>query len=321
MNNNQFTHNDPDLNLAREIGRLRSEGKELEFSDDSLMEHLLFYKAEMESQAEEVEVSSSGIWLKISKEIQPVKKNRIFKLNYVRSPVFKIAAAILLAALLTLFYFNRPGQMDLIAESMQNISSVTLEDNSTVTLRPHSKLWVYTNSLNHTQSYHLDGEGYFSVTRDSERQFTVETDYGNVTVLGTKFNLSSHSGRMEVVLEEGAVEVKSARTGQTEKLKPGEMARIVNDESISINSSVNVDQVVSWMQNRLDFTEKRAREIFNELEFHFDITIQAPGDIEDEMLGGSITLADKAQSLNDLGLVLGGSFETKDGKTYTFSRD
>ncbi len=283
------------------------------------MDHLLFYKSEMELQADEVEVPSSEIWLKISKEIQPVKKSRIFKLNSVRSPVFKIAAIILLAALLTLFYFNRPGQLDLIAESMQNISSVTLEDNSTVTLRPHSKLWAYKND--DTQRYHLDGEGYFSVTRNSERQFTVETEYGNVTVLGTKFNLSSHSGRMEVVLEEGAVEVKSARTGQTKNLKPGEMARIVNDESISINSSVNVDQIVSWMQNRLDFTEKRAREIFNELEFHFDITIQAPRDIEDETLGGSITLSDKAQSLNDLGLVLGGSFKTNDGKTYTFSRD
>jgi len=321
MKNEQLSHNDPDLNLSREIGKLRSTGEKPDFSDDPLMDYLLFYKSEMESQEKEIEAPSSKIWLHISKEIQPAQKKRIYKLNSGNSPVLKIAAAILLAALLTIVYLNRPGQMDLVADSAQQISTVTLKDNSTITLRPNSKIWAYSSNRNQTQKYHLEGEGYFSITRDTEREFVVDTKYGEVTVLGTRFNLSSHSGRMEVVLEEGAVEVKSARAGLTKVLKPGEQARIGDEEKIIINSNVNVDEAVSWMQNKLDFTEKSARAIFDELEFHFDITIQAPPEIEDEILGGTVSLADKEQSLNDLGLVLGGSFETDDGKIYTFSRN
>ena len=55
----------------------------------------------------------------------------------------------------------------------------------------------------------LEGEGYFEVTKQNGKQFTVKTHEYDVVVKGTKFNVSAYSddSYITTTLLEGAVEL------------------------------------------------------------------------------------------------------------------
>ena len=57
----------------------------------------------------------------------------------------------------------------------------------------------------------LSGEGYFEVKKDAKKKFIVNTEYMDVTVLGTKFNLYAYEDKniVEMALVEGRVNVST----------------------------------------------------------------------------------------------------------------
>jgi ferric-dicitrate binding protein FerR (iron transport regulator) len=79
--------------------------------------------------------------------------------------------------------------------------------------------------------------------------------------------------------------------------------------------------VTGWSQNRLTFRDRQAGSIIDELEFHFDIDISAPPAIRNETLGGTIQLDSAQQSLDDLGMVLGGTFDQTGDRTFEYRSD
>jgi transmembrane sensor len=58
----------------------------------------------------------------------------------------------------------------------------------------------------------LSGEAWFEVAHDTQRPFVVRTQFGDVTALGTAFNISSHNDQVTVSLEEGKVAVDWSAT-------------------------------------------------------------------------------------------------------------
>lgn len=318
MNNNQLPHNDPDLVLAKEIGECRDNRVDLNTISDYLPDYLLAYKKEKESVENQITVPQERIWKLIENELPANKQSsRIYSLNFISPQYLRIAAAILLAALVSLFYLIPSQTPDLIAETGQSITEVNLADGSKVVLRPHSALWKLSDDNENRQEYRLEGEGYFTVESNPEREFSVTASNGRVTVLGTRFVLSDWGNQTRVFLEEGSVQFEVIETGEKADLDPGEKA-VISNKKLTMPEPAEEELFTSWMNNRLQFSNRQARSIFNELEYHFQIRIQAPGSIEQESLGGSITLDQKDQALRDLGMVLGGSFETSDGTTYQF---
>jgi transmembrane sensor len=318
MNNTQLPHNDPDLTLAKKIGECRDNHENLNTISDNLPDYLLAYKKSKEDAEDQITVPQDRIWSAIENEISANKKSaKILSLHSFRGRFLRIAAAILLAALLSLFYFTRTQTPNLIAEAGNSITEVSLTDGSNITLRPHSTLWKLSET-DSRQEYRLKGEGYFTIANNPDREFSVAASDGRVTVLGTRFVLSDWGSQTRVFLEEGSVQFEVIETGEKADLKPGEKAVIGSDKKLSLPEPANQDIFTSWMNNRLQFSDRPARLIFDELEFHFQIRIQAPETIEQESLGGSVTLDEKEQALRDLGIVLGGTFETTDGTTYKF---
>lgn len=101
-----------------------------------------------------------------------------------------------------------------------NFEVVELPDGSVAYLNYNSSI-VYNSDLR-ARNVEVEGEVFFDV-RESDIPFIVITDHGEVTVLGTAFNVKSDKEQMEVEVEEGVVELKT--TSDIQKIDRGERGK------------------------------------------------------------------------------------------------
>ena len=101
----------------------------------------------------------------------------------------------------------------------QQTQSVLLPDGSVVLLNQNSEL-EYQKDFGDRQVT-LRGEAFFKVQK-AEVPFVVSTSNGQITVLGTAFNVKEDEKQLEVEVETGSVELKVK--DQITKVKRGESA-------------------------------------------------------------------------------------------------
>ncbi len=313
-------NNDPDLQLARRIGSLLQSKTDADKAEDPLLQTLLQYKELRSRQGETVaDFDGETLWDNISKETQPTEDTGIHQLNKsgsksITRTVLAAAASILIAAFIGIYYYSM--QPEVIASSSGAIQTVALDDGSKVTLRPHSTIYA----LSHTakeHNYKIEGEAYFEVQPNGERTFSVKAGNSKVSVLGTKFNLSTWGNQVQVFLEEGSISFENIETNNSVTLNPGESAEIDAGEAI-ITNTADISEFTDWMNRELIFNNKTARYVFNEMEQEFSITISAPDSIQNTELSGQLSLEDAEQSLKDLSLVLNGRFVSEGNNRFKF---
>ena len=321
MNGNQLDHNDPDLQLAREVGQLLEEGKNLEGLDDPIVGPLLAYKksrrfdfkgaADMKRQAWEAIHSQTGAGTP-SESKAPV--TRLFASSAVR---WAAAAALLIAAVLSFAYYQFYTQPQLLAGSGPQRETVTLRDGSTVQLRPHSKLYALERTPE-IMRYRLQGEGYFEVVSNSGRSFSVLTETGRVSVLGTSFTLSSWGAQMQVYLREGSVSVQGLDSDSTVILSPGQSASVSGSNGVPRLDTGQAREFTDWLDGQLIFEDKPAGYVVQELEQQFNLSIQLPASTAEDTLSGRLSLEELRTALGDLELVLDGKFVETGDRSYRF---
>jgi transmembrane sensor len=285
--------------------------------DDPLGAYLVAYR---EHSLDQISFpDSTQLWNKIQTGIEPAVVPHI----WYRAPAFRYAvAAILLMTAVTLVYLFRssPSAPALIAESQEVIQTYTTTDGSEITLRPHTKLFLLSSTKNR-QVYRLDGEAYFNVNHNPDRVFEVEAGTGLIQDLGTRFDVSNWGNLVQVYLEQGSVAFSNAKTGGKVILKPGQYSSIVNQSQPSKPVAESREDATDWMQNQMIFNSRSLHYVFNELEQQYQITLQVPSGADSlykEKLSGRIQLDSVWQSLDDLGLVLGGRFKKNGDRTYQF---
>lgn len=312
---NQIPENDRDLRLARMIREFRDSDNSLERIDDPLMPLLLQFKESDLAEFREISPNSSSIWSSIENGIQR-ENTPVYKILPQTDLVRWIAAAAIVILSLTMFYwlFER-NEPELIASTEQTISTVTLTDGSSVTLRPHSELYRISISSD-AHVYSVSGEAYFEVVSTSEREFIAETDDGRVVVLGTKFILQNWSGRTSVFLEDGRIRFETTDQSSSAFLEPGQFSTI-SDNQITTPARENSQVFKDWLENMLVLENQPAKVVLSEIEQHFGVSINAE-EVQEETLGGSIQLDNLDQVLQDLAIVLGGTFQRTEENSYTY---
>ncbi|MCU4174190.1 FecR domain-containing protein [Carboxylicivirga sp. N1Y90] len=106
---------------------------------------------------------------------------------------------LLIAILLTLTSCNQ-----IHIKSKNTAQIISLPDSSLIILNIDSKISF--NKDFHERKVILQGEGFFIVNPKS-KQFIVETNHGDICVLGTSFNVESNKDQLNVEVDEGEVEV------------------------------------------------------------------------------------------------------------------
>jgi ferric-dicitrate binding protein FerR (iron transport regulator) len=312
--------NDKDLLLAKEIGQSLPDLQDAaSTSNDPLLSTLLEYKYLKHHSSQDI-ASSESIWNAIEQEIgQNTAKSRIF--NLTPSTIrYAVAATILLAAFIGVFFYQNLTKPELIAASQASSTMITLSDGSEVTLRPYSKFFELKRS-EENQKYKLEGEAYFNVSENQGRIFSVQTGRSEVRVLGTRFVLSDWGNISTVYLQEGRIEYASLITNKAIELKPGQSSTLDLSNTMIVEDQANEIVYTDWLNGELVFENEPVRNIFQELEQHFNIIIEVQNVDLDEQLSGSLALDNADSVLQDLEVVLNGTFTKNGQRSYLFNLD
>jgi transmembrane sensor len=160
---------------------------------------------------------------------------------------------------------------------------LVLPDGTKVWLNAESSLTYTTSFTGNERKVSLTGEGYFEVTKNKEKPFTVESAAGVVKVLGTHFNINSYGDENIGIttLLEGSVEI--TKEGITKVLKPGEQARAVNN-SVEVEA-VDTKLAVAWKDGEFVFHNTPVSAILRQLARWYDVQVEFRDPVEKHLNG------------------------------------
>ncbi len=140
----------------------------------------------------------------------------------------------------------------------------TLPDGSRVHLDRGSRLMVPRPFGKRNRKVSLRGTAYFEVRHDATRPFTVHAGSVDITVLGTRFSVSSNRGGTTVDLVEGKVQVTAPDSRVI--LQPGEEARWSPNEKKLSKEPIRDPNFLAWKTRHLTFEATPLRQVLTTLE-------------------------------------------------------
>lgn len=157
-------------------------------------------------------------------------------------------------------------------------TELTLADGTHVWLGPSSSLQTSTAWGTDTRSVTLQGEAYFTVTKNSGAPFVVNTAGRSVTVYGTKFNVSAYNDapEMRVKLYEGSVSVTDSLLARTVALLPGQEA-IASPAGLIVESFHTSGGAPLWIHGIYSFHNSTYAEILTEMSNVYNVTLTLNG--------------------------------------------
>lgn len=246
------------------------------------------------------------VWTILSDHIRPTTAPiPIYNLRW-----FRIAASVLLTATLGLALWFVVPRTSLLASTDESMAFVTLDDGSTIRLRPDSELRSFSRGW-HTR-YHLIGEAWFDIAPQSSGSFVVETASASVAVLGTQFVFGERDGGARVVLIEGRVRFSAAdQLSASVLLAPGQSSAIGKDGVPTPPAPTDIQAETSWTSGLLQLNAMPLSDIVNALVVHFQVELIFPDSWASERIGGSLSLESLNQSLDELNRLLPAGIEVR----------
>lgn len=180
---------------------------------------------------------------------------------------------------------------------------IILPDESVVWLNSKSSLTYSTDFKSTSRRVNLEGEGFFDISKDSARPFTVHTDGLIVNVKGTQFNIKAYKedAYVAATLVKGKVNVGFInREGKSDEydLREGEQS-VYNKEVMGMEvNSVNTVMYTSWKEGIYFFDKKRLEDIMKDLELWYGLeVIYMNNSVKDRVLSGKLSREDTPEEL------------------------
>lgn len=271
-------------------------------------------------------MESSRLWTQITEQIEkPASREEEGRKNNSKNLLYGIAATIALFVTVFLAYnkdLARQSEITTPEISLVEkvapegkISKLTFEDGTVVKLFSGSIIRYPSNFGTTSREVYLDGEGFFEVTRDTERPFTVKTNTLKTTALGTSFNVRTYedNSKCDVSLVTGKVKVElmnnSPGNGNTVFLEPGEEA-YMESEGV-LKQPFDIEETTAWKDGHIYLENKSFDETITILKrwFQVDFIVKNRNNTKLKEKTGKGTF--KNQSLDNILRVVGHSFEFK----------
>lgn len=254
-----------------------------ELTEEQLLQHIsqeeidVYKKIAMNSQQfvvpdYDVEVEQSAVLAKKS-------STKIRKPNFMK-PALRIAAMI--AVFFTAYYYFSNTKTIYTTNLAEKID-FELPDQSTVYLNASSEISFSEKKWKKNRELKLKGEAYFSVKKGSK--FTVKTENGSVSVLGTKFNVVVRDRFFEVQCYEGLV--SASYQGKSIKIPAGSSLKVLNSKSEFFENQKEMNP--SWLINKSTFESIPFSYVINELERQYNIKVVYNSEIASTLFTGNFT--------------------------------
>lgn len=149
----------------------------------------------------------------------------------------------------------RTGQGELTTITLDDGSSIRLGPLSTIEMRPSSNGVVA----------HLEGRAFFGITPGRDQPFVVRTQFGEATVLGTRFEVRSEADRLQVLVVEGKVQVRPSGSSNGFLLADRQLASVDANGEATKATVGDVHDRLAWMGNVLVFHDTPLADVVQEL--------------------------------------------------------
>jgi transmembrane sensor len=171
---------------------------------------------------------------------------------------------------------------------------LTLSDGTVITLNSATKLKFPFSFSGDKREVYVEGEAYFNIAKNAGHPFIVHTSGGDITVLGTEFNVNTYTADvLKTALVKGSVNVSSHN--QVVHLKPGEELTWYKNKHII--SELDERITLSWKQGVLYFHNTPLSDIAQMIERWYGVPVK----IDDNKLAAEPFTGnlEKAQALED----------------------
>ena len=216
---------------------------------------------------------------RIASEHNSSTKNRGPRIMRMKPQIvlLRVAAAVLFLCFVSFITYNY----------LKSATSEILTNNSDiqyVQLKDGTEVWLNVNSILSYPTYgygdrkvKLKGEAYFQVAPDKSNPFTVSTTQADIVVIGTAFNVSAQSSKntFSLDVDEGIVQLEYK--DQKIKLEAGEQLTRSKGNETFTKSELNSLNAGAWRDNILRFQNSSLAQVFQDLEYYYQIKIDASG--------------------------------------------
>lgn len=197
-------------------------------------------------------------------------------------------------------------------------TSINFNDGTVAWVNSGSKL-IYPKSFKQNKrEIYIDGEVFLQVAKEKNRPFIVRSKDLNVTVLGTRFNISAYSNDKvnSVVLVDGLVVVSSGK--QKSRISPNQ--GFFHEEGQVSIKEVDVYKYICWKEGVIKLENETLEAIFKKIGRYYNVMIEAGKsnlDMNKEIYKGKLDLNDSLQIvLDNLAHSSHFSYKIKEGAVY-----
>jgi ferric-dicitrate binding protein FerR (iron transport regulator) len=250
------------------------------------------------------------------------------KKSYISSPLFKIAASLIIVAGIAAILFvlsNDNNNQDesisqndekekLIQNDVENKADLSntveaipeiikesnfeqltckLEDGSVIDLNAASKI-IYNEDFGvKNRAVYFEGEGFFDVERNPDLPFVITTEKVIITVLGTSFYVNTLGDKTKVIVESGTVHVTSVMDVNKQVILEKGMTACLTDDNNLVSKSTSGNNHLTWKTGMFVFDETPLKNVIEDLMDYKAVIITIEDEsLLNETLSGTFTISE-----------------------------
>jgi len=264
-----------------------------------------------------------ALWMRIGATLDSERPVR--SITPVVSFYRKMAAVIALMITTGGILWLLSGRQQSISTEYGEVKTITLPDQSTVTLNGNSSLkysmdW---DSLSVREVW-LEGEAYFNVAHINKdtsdipqgHRFIVHSDAVNLEVLGTTFNVEHRKDHTNITLLSGKVKVQLdadfSKLSQGLIMSPGDQVEYVKKMLVEKRKIEKIKTVTAWINHEFAFVNPRLKDIVNTLRDDHGYEIEISEELMLLPIEGDISVSGIPELLSTIEAILGLRIEVSD---------
>ena len=183
-----------------------------------------------------------------------------------RPAVVGIAASLLLIFCVWFFWGAAPVE---VYSPVASQVDYQLPDQTSIKLNADSKISFTSRGFKKDRLVKLQGEAFFQVQKGTP--FIVESEYGEIKVLGTSFNVYARPDKFEVACATGKVQV-TVPGQQPVTLEAGMATKFTGDDLI-VSTSFADERLLDWQKGDFYFKDIHLPVVLEELQRQLGVTI------------------------------------------------
>ena len=243
---------------------------------------------------------------------QVPNETKVIRMNPARK-VLRIAAAVAVIFLVSYFYIDSLDQT--VSTQYAERTEVVLPDASEIILNADSEISFSEKKWEQNRNVNLNGEAFFKVAKG--KKFTVATESGLITVLGTQFNVENRNNFFEVTCYEGLVSV--TYQNKETKLPAGSSFVVINGQ-IQQPEALN-SNVPSWINNESTFKSIPLSYVLDEFERQFNIKVETRNIDLDQLFTGTFSNTNANLALQSISTPSQIKFKLEENKVLIYAEN